>query len=245
MSLAISGGGIASAKSARRGLEERRVEMENYAKQGSTEWHRERLGKVTGSQLAKVMKKGRKSDWSAAGETYMRQLIAERLTRKPTDAGSNKYFDWGHDHEPVAKMLYQFLDGTPAVSDCGFIRHPEIAGFGSSPDGLVGEDGCLEIKCPFTPAVHAQNLEADTIWNSDYEWQVQAHMAVTGRAWCDFVSFHPDFPEELKLRAIRVERCADMQDDIINLVARFADQIDVRVKNITEKGIEVVEQLSK
>ena len=212
--------------------------MESWAKQGSIEWHLERMGNVTGSQLSKVMKKGRSSDWSQIGLTYQRQLLAERLTQEPTDAGTNKYFEWGHEYEPVAKALFAIGCDMP-VHNCGFISHPEIDGFGSTPDGLIGETGVLEIKCPFSPANHCQNLESDEIVNEDYRWQVQAHLAVTGREFAKFVSFHPSFPEHLQLHVVHVDRDEDMQEDIIEKVGRFVDQLKTRVKNIEQTTMEV------
>lgn len=170
--------------------------------QRSEEWFKARLGKVTASRVSDLMART-KTGYSASRANYMAELICERLTGQPAERFSNAAMQWGNDTEPHAKAAYAFMrDAT--VEDVGFILHPVIADFGASPDGLIGADGLVEIKCPNT-ATHIETLLGDGI-EGKYLTQMQVQMACTGRQWCDFVSFDPRLPGEMQLFIKRVER---------------------------------------
>lgn len=206
--------------------------------QGSDAWHQARLGKCTGSKFGSVMTKGRrKGEFSNQAMTYMLAVISERVGNCPTEEVKSKYVEWGKTHEPTARQLYQFEHGGD-LSPVGFVNHPTIPNVGASPDGLVGNDGVLEIKCPYTISKHIATIEANAITDKNYQWQVQGQMWVTERQWCDFVSFHPYVPEKLQLHVVRVERDEDMIEDLEAAVTRFMEQVEVRVSNIrAAKGI--------
>ena len=123
--------------------------------QGTPEWHAIRLGKVTASRVADVMAKT-KTGYGASRANYMAELIAERLTGAPAERYTNAAMQWGTDKEPEARALYEFLTDA-AVAQIGFVAHPTISMSGASPDGLVGYDGLVEIKCPNT-ATHIDTL---------------------------------------------------------------------------------------
>ena len=169
--------------------------------QGTPEWFAARLGVATASRFADIMSKV-KSGESAGRIKYRAQLVVEQLTNKATPSFSSAAMAQGTEREPLARDAYSAHTGN-LVEQVGFMRHPDLA-CGASPDGLIDDDGCLEIKCP-EQHTHLDNLLSTTI-PSQYYWQVQGQMWISGRKWCDFVSFNPDFPEALQLKIVRVER---------------------------------------
>lgn len=170
--------------------------------QRSEEWFAARLGKVTASRVADLMAKT-KTGPSASRANYMADLIVERLTGIRPEGFTNAAMQWGTDTEPQARAAYEFLTDATVVEE-GFCLHPTIADFGASPDGLIGDAGLIEIKCPNT-AAHIEVLLTGSV-PGKYETQMQAQMACTGRAWCDYVSFDPRMPGDMQLFVKRVAR---------------------------------------
>lgn len=193
--------------------------------QGSPEWFAARLGKVTASRVAEVMAKT-KSGYSASRANYMAELICERLTRTQAERYSNAAMQWGIDNEAGAKAAYSFLSDA-TIDPCGFIGHQKITDFGASPDGLIGDDGLIEVKCP-NSATHIDTLLTGTI-EGKYITQMQAQMACTGRAWCVFVSYDPRLPAEMQVWAKRVERndlfIAEMEAEIVKFLGELNAKI--------------------
>lgn len=199
--------------------------------QRTAEWFAARLGKVTASRVADVMART-KSGYSASRKNYMAELVCERLTGIPSEHFESAAMKWGTDTEPLARSAYEARTGE-LVEEVGFIEHPRIKGFGASPDGLVGKDGGLEIKCPNT-ATHIDTLLGGTV-EQKYVYQMQTAMACTGRKWWDFVSFDPRLPENLSYKCIRFYRDTEMVQSIENEVIRFLAELDEmvgRLKNI-------------
>lgn len=194
-------------------------------------WHSARLGKVTASRTADVMAQT-KSGYSASRANYMAQLITERLTQTPTEGFSSSAMQWGTDTEPQARMAYELMTGE-AVVETGFIPHPTIAGFGASPDGLVGSDGLIEIKCP-NSATHIETLLAGKV-PSKYMIQMQVQMMCCGRDWCDFVSFDPRMPGDMNFWMQRVHADHAMQTDIATEVIKFLGDLDHKLQQLREK----------
>jgi putative phage-type endonuclease len=166
-----------------------------------------------------------RAGWSAARGHYMAQLLAERLTGQPQQSYSHAAMHWGLDVEPEARRAYAFemnLDVTPV----GFVPHPTISMSGASPDGLVGEVGLVEIKCPQT-ATHLDIVMGGAVPDK-YLAQMQWQMACTGRAWCDFVSYDPRLSAELRLIIRRVARdeaqIAALREDVV----AFLGELDAR-----------------
>lgn len=205
--------------------------------QGSPEWCALRCGKITASCFGKLSGKSRAGGgWSQTAITYMTQVMAERLTGVPQDELQSKYLAHGNTHEPTARQLYQWhLTHRHALKQVGFVDHPDVAYCGGSPDCLVGDDGVLEIKCPFTVHGHLANIENDGTDNKDYIWQMQGNLWITGRQWCDFVSFHPFVPESLQFHVVRYERDEDVIEEIAERVPRALEQVAIRVKNIEQR----------
>lgn len=196
--------------------------------QGSQEWLNARLGKVTASRVADVIAKT-KSGYSTSRANYAAQLIAERLTGEIAEGFTNAAMKWGTDIEPDARTAYEFMCDASVVQ-VGFVSHPTIEMTGASPDGLVGDAGLIEIKCPNT-ATHIETLIGGAV-PAKYVTQMQWQMACTGRAWCDFVSFDPRMPEAMRMFVRRVERDAALIADLEKQVIDFLVEIDAKVTEL-------------
>lgn len=194
--------------------------------QGTAEWFAERAGKVTASRVADVCAKT-KTGWGASRANYAAELIAERLTGAKVDGYTNAAMQHGIDTEPQARIAYEFQTDVDVVQ-VGFIPHPTIAMSGASPDGYVGDEGLVEIKCPST-ATHIDTL-LDSKIPAKYVTQMQWQMACTGRKWCDFCSFDPRMPESMRLFIQRVERdekrIAELERDVELFIREINTKVD-------------------
>lgn len=199
--------------------------------QGSPEWFAARCGKVTASRVADVVAKT-KTGWGAGRANYAAELICERLTGCTAPSFINDAMRWGTETEPQARSAYAQFKGVD-VAEIAFVDHPEIANSGASPDGLVGQDGLLEVKCPNT-ATHLDTLLNEAV-PAKYLTQMQWQMACTGRAWCDFASFDPRLPPEMQLFVARVPRDVSAILDLETEVSAFLREIDAKVALLTAK----------
>lgn len=199
--------------------------------QGTDEWHQARLGLVTASRIQDVMAKGRGGAPSATRATYMGQLIAERLTGEPTEMFHNAAMQHGTDTEPQARAAYTMATGN-MVEEVGFVPHPHVPDSGASPDGLVGDDGLVEIKCPKTKT-HIENLKSDTAPTA-YIKQMQWQMACTGRQWCDFVSFDARMPHNMRIKIVRVDRDEKLIEEMVDAVVLFLLEMKGDIDTLTE-----------
>lgn len=195
------------------------------AEQRSLDWFAARLGIPTGSRFNDIMSRT-KSGYSASRKNYAAELIIERLTGVPTETFTSTAMQWGTDNEPVARLQYSLETGND-VEETGFWRHDDLEA-GASPDGLVGKDGLLEIKCP-NSATHIETLFKKKL-PRQYQAQVQGQMWITERKWCDFVSFDPRLPENAQLIIIHVER-----DDL------YISELETEVKDFLEEVEQQVE----
>jgi putative phage-type endonuclease len=198
--------------------------------QQTAEWFAARLGKVTASRVADLVAKT-KSGYSTSRENYMVELALERITGARQESFTNGAMQWGTDTEPLARAAYEAHTGE-LVEEVGLIVHPSIPMAGASPDGLVGKDGLLEIKCP-NSATHLKTLRSgkpETKYVTQMSWQ----MACTGRAWCDFVSFDPRMPEGLQLFVTRVQRDDHYIRILEQEVAEFLREVDSMVAEILQ-----------
>lgn len=199
--------------------------------QGSPEWHAIRCGKVTASRIADLTATT-KSGWGASRANYMAELIAERLTGASADKFTNAAMEWGTNTEAEARAAYEFHTGAD-VALIGFAPHPSIAMSGASPDGLVGDAGLVEIKCPNT-ATHIETLLGQTV-PAKYVKQMQWQMACTRRSWCDFVSYDPRLPESMRLFVSRVEVSVTTIADLETQVGIFLAELDAKVSSLRSK----------
>ena len=199
--------------------------------QRTEEWFKARLGKVTASRVADVLAKT-KTGVSASRANYLTELVVERLTGQQAELYMNDAMQWGTDTEPQARMAYE-AHKSVLVDEVGFIDHSSIEMFGCSPDGLVGDDGLIEIKCPNSKTAIETILSGKA--PSKYIPQMQTQMAVTGRAWCDFVSFDPRLPEDLQLFIVRVNRDDEYIANLEKEVSAFLQEVDETVTKL--KGL--------
>ena len=198
--------------------------------QGTPEWFAQRLGKVTASRVSDIIAKT-KTGVSASRANYLAQLVAERLTGQAADTFKSGAMQHGTETEPQARMAYEAETGL-MVTEVPMIEHQLIEMAGASPDGYVGDDGLVEIKCPNT-STHIATLMADKA-PSQYIPQMQWQMACTGRAWCDFVSFDPRMPEDMQLFIKRVPRdnalIAEYEAEVVKFLAEVQKTVDKLIK---------------
>jgi putative phage-type endonuclease len=196
--------------------------------QRTPEWFQQRLGKATASKIADIVART-KSGYSASRANYRAQLVCERLTGVPQDSFSSAAMQWGTDTEPQARAAYCFHRDVDAA-ECGFFDHPKIQMSGASPDGLIGHDGLLELKCPNT-ATHIETLLGKAA-PAKYVHQMMWQMACTGRVWCDFASFDPRLPENMRLFVVRLHRDDNMIAELEAEVAAFLAEVDDTVAQL-------------
>ena len=194
--------------------------------QGSPEWLSERAGKVTASMVSAVLAKPE----TAGYRDYQAQLVAEILTGKPQGSDYiNAAMAFGTEMEPLARSAYEAETGF-SVDEVGFCQHPTIERAGASPDGLVGNSGLVEIKCPKV-ATHLAYLIAGVV-PAGYKNQMMWQMACSGRDWCDFASFRPDLPEHLQLFIIRFKRDPERIKELETAVVAFLDSVDKMINQL-------------
>jgi len=198
--------------------------------QRSEEWFAIRLGKVTASRVADVIAKT-KSGYSTSRANYMAELLCEQLTGKKGDFFQTAAMAWGTNTEPMARAAYEAAEGALVV-EVGFVSHPTIQMAGASPDGLVDDDGLVEIKCPNT-ATHIDTMMTQTV-PGKYITQMQWQMACTDREWCDFVSFDPRMPDHLQLFIKHVPRDDEMIIELEREVERFLADLDEKISALSK-----------
>jgi putative phage-type endonuclease len=200
------------------------------APQGSPEWFAARLGKVTASRISAVIAEGKGGAPSLTRAGYMGELVAEILTGQPCATfQGNADTERGQETEPAARVAYESLKRT-MVDECGLVIHPRIERSGASPDGLVGDDGLLEIKCPRIH-VHLDYLlsgQPPKAYIPQMAWQA----ACCERKWVDFVSYCPAMPEDLRLFVVRYVPTAVYLDGLERSVVAFLADMDEKLKQI-------------
>ena len=191
--------------------------------QGSAEWLQSRLGKITASQSQSLMAaKG----LGKGAETYALELIAEIITEEPKYVPVTWQMEHGHEYEPVAREIYE-LNRKIKVKQVGGIQYDDSMWY--SPDGLVGSKGLIEIKCP-QPLQHLRILTHEGLMD-EYYHQIQFGLYASGRAWCDWISYQPNFPDDKSFKVIRVER----DEDYIRLLAKRVHEFKELMKSLMDK----------
>jgi len=201
--------------------------------QQTNEWFTARLGKVTASRVADVIAKT-KTGYSASRDNYMAQLICERFTGQKGESFTNAAMEHGTLTEPLARSAYENARSL-LVKEVGFINHPRIEMSGASPDGLVADDGLVEIKCPNT-ATHIDTLLSGKV-PTKYITQMQWQMLCCQRKWCDFVSFDNRLPEHLQLFVQEVEFDPEYAAMLEKEVTQFLAELDSKVAKLKEKYV--------
>ncbi|MBA9063921.1 lambda exonuclease family protein [Methylobacterium fujisawaense] len=201
--------------------------------QGTAEWLDARCGKVTASRVADVLAVRRDGKPTADRERYLMELVGERLTGLATQHHLTAAMLEGSEREPQACDAYEFLYGVDTVK-VGFVDHPAIAAAGASPDRLIGADGLVEFKCP-TLRTHLETLLTGEI-PEEHRPQMRWQMACTGRAWCDFASWHPSVPPALRLWVKRLHRDEAQIAKDEEAVRAFLGEVEARVTRLRAIG---------
>jgi len=199
--------------------------------QRTEEWFASRLGRVTASRVADVIAKT-KTGVSTSRQNYLTQLVTERLTGKKADGGYiNQAMQDGIDREEAARSLYELKYG--AVKEVGFIDHPTISMSGASPDGIIADgEGVLEIKSPIE-TTHTTTLMTDKV-PSKYIPQIQWQMAVTGARFAHFVSYNPNFPDNMVLFVKQVDRDDEYIKMLVDEIITFLKEVDNTIIKLKE-----------
>ena len=207
--------------------------------QRTDEWFQARLGKVTASRISDVLAKT-KTGYSISRQNYLVQLVTERLTGQKADSFfMNQAMQDGVDREPIARKLYEVLNDV-IVTEVGFFDHPTIAMSGASPDGAVNSkeegkyDGLIEIKCPIE-TTHTNTLMSKSV-PSKYIPQIQWQMASVSPnvKWVDFISYNPNFPDDLQLFVTRVERNDEYIASLEVEVKQFLEEVEQTILKLKE-----------
>lgn len=199
--------------------------MENVL-QRTDDWFQKRCGKVTASKISCVMAKGKSGAESKTRLTYLREKVLETITNKPFKGYKSDAMERGEELEDDAKAAYSFEHGVEVVN-IDFVNHPRIKLAGASPDGLIGDDGLIEVKCPEFNK-HYETLRTGKI-DRVYLLQMQYQMACTGRQWCDYVSYNPDFGIEKQLFITRVMRDDALIAEIESEVEAFLEELQAEL----------------
>ncbi len=202
--------------------------------QGTPEWIKARCGRVTASRVADVVTRTR-NGWSTRREAYMMELIAERLTGQPADKFGSQAMRWGAESEADAVAAYEWRADV-TVLPAPFVEHPRIEWAGASPDGLVGADGLLEVKCPKSET-HLRTLMTGEV-PTDYAMQIMWQLACTGRAWGDFVSYDSRLPDHLRLFTRRLYADREIIDPLEEQVRDFLNELNARLDHLQRPRLE-------
>lgn len=195
--------------------------------QGTQEWIDTRKGVITGSRFKDIVTPA-KAELSKSSKMYMYELVAERMGAT-VNFYQNEHMQRGNELEPDARTAYEFVkDAT--VEQVGFCLHDSKI-IGVSPDGLIGEDGGLEIKCP-KETTHISYLDSGEM-PLIYKPQVQGSMWVTGRKWWDFMSYHPDLPPLI----VRVHRDEEYISQMEKGILKFSEEMILLEKKLVDKYI--------
>lgn len=197
--------------------------------QGTAEWLAARTGRLTASRMSAIMAKGRNSAPSATRAACMGELIAEYLTGQSGETYINADMQRGTDLEPAARAMYEVATGQ-MVAEVGLVLHPKNERWGASPDGVVGSDGLLEIKCPRTH-VHIEYLLAGKP-PSQYLPQMAWQAACCERQWVDFASYDAKMPEDLRLFVVRYTPDPAYIAELEQEAAAFLEEMMAKVKTL-------------
>lgn len=205
--------------------------------QGSKEWAQARTARVTASNMAKVLSRARdRKSEGATRANYKARIIAEILTGRPQeDDYTNDDMEGGIELEPFARAAYE-VRVNEFVDTVGLVVHPSIARASCSPDGLVGTDGMVQIKCP-KPATHIGYRLAGVV-PSKYEPQLVLEMECCERAWSDFVSYCPIYPAPLDLFIVRLPRNAERARAVQAEITQFNREVDEIIEKLTGRPVD-------
>lgn len=200
--------------------------------QRTAAWFAEKLGNLGASRVFDIIP-GKRGGYLESRERLMWELLCERITGRRVDRYVTQAMQYGIDTEPLARAAYDVAMGGLLVDETGYHKHKTINGLGASPDGLVGKDGLVEIKCPDSST--ALKAWAGEEIEPRYHYQMQTQMACTGRAWCDFVVYDPRLPIKLEMWVKRIPRDRLVIELIETEARKFLADLAERESKIRER----------
>ena len=212
--------------------------MSSYSAE-DTEWLKKRAGKVTASNFANFIKKDKNGGYKLSdgkvAEDLIYKIAWERFVINGNIADafnrvsiSSKATEHGIENEGAAVYRYQQVTGVKVDYINRFVQIGEW--IGGTPDGYIGEDGIIEVKCPFNGGNHLRSLLTKEVYNTDYIYQIQGYLWLTKRKWCDFISYDPDMPQPLDIAIIRVER----DETIIEALQQVIGEVVEKIKSLEQ-----------
>lgn len=202
--------------------------------QGTSDWLRDRVGFVTASRFCHVIGKGTKGQYLKAREDYLIEVVTERLTGEPVMRSHGHIGEAGKTLEYYARIAFEAETGL-MVRETDFVRSPFLEWVGGSPDGLINDDGLLEIKCPASSVVHLKTVIADCM-PEEHRAQVQGNLWITNRQWAEFVSFDARMPEHLRLFHQRIERDEKFIEELSKEVVSFLKEVETFIAKLPKPG---------
>jgi len=199
--------------------------------QRSPEWYAIKAGKVSAGRVHDIITRTRSGDYTAQRQARLTDILLERLTGELTQIPVTRAMQWGIDMEAAARDAYSAAVGV-LIDEIGWAPHPTIELAGCSPDGLVGDDGLVEIKCMLSHNHLDALLERRPA--PEYFTQMQWQMACTQRAWCDYVCYDPRFPAKMQLMIVRIPRDDKFIATAEDEVRKFLSEVDEKQKMLEE-----------
>ncbi len=203
--------------------------MKANTEQETREWMAQRAGAFTASRSKDLMARTKTGPGASRG-SLLTLLAVERLTGECVSTYQNAAMQRGIDMEGEARDAYSFVQGV-AVDEVGFVPHPTVPRCGASPDGTVGDDGLVEIKCPSNMEKHLDALRTGA-HAMEYQWQLQHQLYVTGRQWVDAASYDPRFPDGLQLAIKRVYRDEGLIDSLAAAITIADKEVEAMVAEL-------------
>lgn len=208
--------------------------------QTEIEWREKRLGMITGSNFGKLIKSDRKGGYTLSASKTAKDLIYkiawERLLKEGNISNglgrlniSSQSMNHGNDYEPEAILKYKEITGNEVIYKQNFVELDNY--IGGTPDAYVGDDGIIEVKCPFNGGNHLESMLDNVIYNPEHVYQIQGYLWMTGRQWCDYVTYDPDLIESLQINIIRVERDEDIIEGIKSVMSLVKEKIKLIINN--------------
>lgn len=208
--------------------------------QDEQEWREKRLGMITGSTFGKLVKSDRKGGFVLSSGKVANDLIYkiawERLLKQGNISNglgrlnvSSQSMNHGNEYEPEAILKYQEITGNKVSYVQNFVELDDF--IGGTPDAYIGKEGLIEVKCPFNGGNHLQSMLENVIYNQEHLFQIQGYLWITGRKWCDYVTYDPDLIESLQINVIRVERDEDIIEGIKTVMNTVKDKIKAIIEN--------------
>lgn len=213
------------------------IEGNKNDQQQIPEWYIKKLGRFGCSQFYRLMTEPKLKADKEAGNlsqgamTYIYECVAERLTgKKAKEDFTSKFTDWGNEYEPIAKRIYNSVFEVE-VHDTGYVEW--LFNAGGSPDGLVGDNGLIEIKCPYTITSHLEHKLMPLTDKPEYYWQCLGYLLITGRKWIDFISYSPHYPAKLQMVRKRI-LASDCEADLKRLESKIIKADAVFTETLTK-----------